>query len=192
MTTTKLHINLNQGLIDVEGDEAFVRSVYEDFKKVLTTNRTAPSDPEPVEEVSSEPSVEQPARTTGKRSKRTPRKPSERTDSRPGWSLYKPQLDNNLNTASLSDFFARANPKTHAEKILTFVRFLEDELNIRPCSADQIYTCYRVLRTPMPEAFVQALRDTQNKKSFIEANSPTDISATIVGNNHFERDPAKS
>ena len=192
MTTTKLHINLNQGIIDVEGDEAFVRSVYEDFKTVLSADRTAQSESDPVDDVSSEPSIEQPAKTAVKRSKRPPRKPSDRTEPRSGWSGYKPQLDNSLTTTSLADFFAKANPKSHAEKILAFVRFLEDELGISPCSADQIYTCYRVLRTPMPEAFVQAFRDTQNKQGFIAAPSPTEITATIVGNNHFERDLAKS
>ena len=30
--TTKLHINLAQGIIDVEGDPDFVLKVYEDFK----------------------------------------------------------------------------------------------------------------------------------------------------------------
>lgn len=35
MTTTKIHINLSQGLIEVEGTETFVTKVYNDFKERL-------------------------------------------------------------------------------------------------------------------------------------------------------------
>lgn len=192
MTTAKLHINLNQGLIDVEGDEAFVRAVYDDFKGVLTVPNTAQAPNEPSDDGLGEPTIEYPAKTPGKRTKRRPRKTSDGSEPRSGWSGYKPQLDNSLNTASLADFLAKASPKSHADKILTFVRFLEDELKIHPCSADQIYTCYRIAKEKMPEAFVQAFRDTQNKNGYIEAPSPTEITATIIGNNHFEHDLTKS
>jgi len=33
--TTKLHINLQQGILEVEGEESFVREMYEDFKTEL-------------------------------------------------------------------------------------------------------------------------------------------------------------
>ena len=35
MVQTKLHINLTQGIIDVEGDVELVKAVSEDFKKRL-------------------------------------------------------------------------------------------------------------------------------------------------------------
>lgn len=33
--TTKLHINISQGIIDVEGDPDLVRAIYDDFKDQL-------------------------------------------------------------------------------------------------------------------------------------------------------------
>ena len=33
--TIKLHINISQGIIDVEGDAAFVREIYANFKDQL-------------------------------------------------------------------------------------------------------------------------------------------------------------
>ena len=30
--STKLHINLSQGILDVEGEESFVKSIYDDFR----------------------------------------------------------------------------------------------------------------------------------------------------------------
>lgn len=35
MTHTKLHINLAQGLVEIEGDEKLVREIYADFKPQL-------------------------------------------------------------------------------------------------------------------------------------------------------------
>ena len=36
---TKLHINLIQGVVDAEGDQAFVSKVYEDFKEILMLSK---------------------------------------------------------------------------------------------------------------------------------------------------------
>ncbi|MDH7800482.1 MULTISPECIES: hypothetical protein [unclassified Rhizobium] len=186
MSTTKLHINLNQGLIDVEGDEAFVREVFESFKSVLAERRGNTTDDLPGEEVIVGASSEAPSKTQQKSKKRRPRKQQEGTESRSGWGLYSPQLDNSLTTTNLKTFFEKSKAKSHADKILTFVRFLSDELSITPCTADQVYTCYKVLREKMPEAFAQAFRDTQNKQKYIDAASPAAITATIVGDNRFE------
>jgi hypothetical protein len=42
----KLHINLTQGIIDVEGDADLVRAIYEDFKDRLTEHISAKQPPE--------------------------------------------------------------------------------------------------------------------------------------------------
>ncbi len=186
MSTPKLHINLNQGLIDVEGDEAFVREVFESFKSALTESRGNAPDDLPDEEITAGASSETLSRGQPKSKKRRPRKTQEGSETRSGWGLYTPQLDNSLTTTNLKTFFEKSKAKSHADKILTFVRFLSDELSINPCSADQIYTCYKVLREKMPEAFAQAFRDTQNKHKYIDAPSPLAITATIVGDNRFE------
>ena len=95
----------------------------------------------------------------------------------------------NLDLSKLEDFYAKFDPKNHREKILIFAVFMRDILKKAPCAADDIFSCYRTLKdqTEIPEAFLQAIRDTQNKGGYVELVSPTEIKITIAGENYFNK-----
>lgn len=188
--TAKLRIDLTQGVLDIEGDEDFIKEIYADFKervsekKIRSTREDVVDDDDDASDSARAKSVSSKA----PRSKRAPRRvEGENGKSRVG--AYKPQVDGNLNLASLAAFYDEAAPASHPEKILVFAIFLRDKLQKPTCNANDIYSCYFSLRakTKIPQAFVQALRDTQNKGRFIDFNSVDEVSVTITGENHYQQ-----
>jgi hypothetical protein len=186
---TKLTINLKDGILDVDGSEDFVRSIYEDFKgevaKRLTIAPVAPKQidatpapsPEAIEALAEMP-----------KKARTRRAPISSDGQKPRSAKYKPTFDPTLDVNGLVEFYDSMDPDNIAEKILTFAIFLRDHRNMQSCTADDIFTCFYTVkdRTKIPEAFEQAFRDTQSRTHFIQVNSLQDITITIPGNNKFE------
>ncbi|AUQ75284.1 hypothetical protein [Phaeobacter piscinae] len=181
---TKLHINLSQGIIDVEGDVELVKAIYEDFKDRLATQTKPASNHEPTGN-----RTDDEAQQSTKRTKSS-RKPSTSKRSKPaeinmGINPDSPKFDKNLDTKDLKEFYEGYNPSSAPEKILIFLKFLTDKLEIESPNTDQVYTCFSAVKEKVPAAFAQAFRDTSSKKGFIDYNSATDIRVTIAGNNHF-------
>lgn len=194
MVAAKLHINIQQGLVDVEGDENFVRSVYEDFREYFATAKAQSHSPSKTPDLENSQDVTAPKSSSKSNSGKGRGKRNRVSEGqRSGWGGYTPQQSKEPDLDGLREFFSQYTTRSHAEKILIFVRFLSDEKGITPCSADQVFTCYRVLREKMPNAFIQAFRDTASKHGWINISSgPNSIETTIVGNNYFEHDLTKS
>lgn len=183
----KLHIDVLQGVLDVEGDESFVRSIYDDFKGRLAEQVTIK--PLPVIDASTSPRSLMAPEAQSPRKRKTSRQGGGSDNGKSKFADYIPKFDPNLDLAKLENFYANFEPKNHREKILIFAIFLRDELQKNPCSADHIFTCYHSLRTQteIPEAFVQAIRDAHNKGGFVELISPQEIRITIAGENYFNQ-----
>lgn len=191
MVTTKLHINISQGIIDVEGDPELVRAIYEDFKiQLLAGSTVRPPSYQDVDEADN-------TAENGKSKARAKRKPSGKKraasdDAGPNISADSPKLDKSLDTSTLVDFYERYEATNNPEKILVFLKFLNDELGIDNPNTDQVYTCFEKVNARVPKAFSQAFRDTSGRKfGFIDYKSATDIKVTTVGNNHFKFDLKK-
>lgn len=188
--TTKLHINISQGVIDIEGDPDLVREIYADFKAQLLSGAQPAATSH---ETSEEPQNETADRPKAKRRPATRKKASSGSEeSGPSVVADSPKLDKNLDTAGLPAFYDRYETKNNAEKILVFLKFINDELNIESPSTDQFYTCFEKVNERIPKVFSQAFRDASGRKfGYIDYNSPTDIKITTVGNNHFKFDLKK-
>lgn len=181
---TKLHINLTQGIIDVEGDAELVKAVYEDFK-----DRIAGSD------AAFRPLAEQQAETSTKDVPNDAKKPKRRPPARKkvntiegdvaAVSAETPKLDKTVDTSSLEAFYDQYEPGSAPEKILIFLKYLIDNAGIDNPNTDQVFTCFRALKMKVPVAYAQAFRDASSKRGFIDLKSATDIKITIIGDNHF-------
>jgi hypothetical protein len=183
---TKLAINLTEGTVHVEGEEAFVRSIYEDFKDYLSKRISSRS------AIVTVTPPEVPAQVTNEniqRKRRAIRKSSRLESDKPRAAEYKPKFRRDLDLSDLEGAYDAFNPRNHHERILVFAVFLRERFQIAPCTADDIYTCYGTMKakTETPEAFVQAFRDAQNKAHYIDFNSPQDIRITIAGDNHYNK-----
>lgn len=180
--TTKLHINLSQGIIDIEGEPELVKEVYSDFKSRLL--EAAANPPEASGSASSATNDDdEPSKPKRKRRGPTKRKSNGEQDST-GISSDSPKLDKHLDTAGLQEFYAGYTVKNHPERILTFLKFLTDVAGVDGPNSDQVFTCYKAVNEKMPIAFAQAFRDTSGK-GYIDLKSSTDMPVTIAGDNHF-------
>ncbi|WP_371055129.1 hypothetical protein [Rhodosalinus sp. K401] len=187
---TKLHINLTQGIVDVEGDVDFVKAVYDDFKDRLSGAGTPPSTP--LAEVNSPQSRDVgPGAGKPKRRTATRKKPAGTDNSTVSISADAPKRDKELDTSKLAAFYGQYSPANAPERILIFLKFLTEELQIQSPNTDQVYTCFLDVKEKPPGAFAQAFRDTSSKKGFINFESAEDITITTKGNNHFEFDLKK-
>lgn len=185
---TKLHINLSQGIIDIEGDPELVRSIYDDFKGQLLESLKSGNGASFAEEqggsIATEIRNESPAKPKLKR-RSSPKKKANGDEGSHGISPDNPKLDKQLDLAGLADFYNQFEPKNNFEKILIFLKFMTENLSIDSPNSDQVFTCFKSTGEKIPTAFAQALRDTSKKHGFIDYNSPIDMPITIAGENHF-------
>ena len=190
--TTKLHINLSQGVIDVEGDPELVREIYQDLKAHLQNSAGSISDGG--QSGGETPTDDPPAGKFKTRRRSATRKKAGDGSENSGQTVIadSPKLDKNLDTSGLLAFYGRYETKNNSEKILVFLKFLTDELHVASPNTDQFYTCYERVDERVPKAFSQAFRDASGRKfGYIDYNSPTDIQMTTVGNNYFKFDLKK-
>ena len=176
---TKIHINLSEGVVDVEGDAQFVQEVYSDFKQRLLS---APSH----SSLSATP-----PRTGGKVATRPVKQRNPQKEPRKVGTAdpdpANPRLDKDLDTSALKAFYAQFLAKSHPERVLLFLWFLTDELGIDAPNTDQVYTCYEAVDEKIPKAFAQAFHDASGRSyGYIDYNSPTEIRITTAGLNHYK------
>jgi hypothetical protein len=195
MGATKLHINIHQGIIDVEGDSDLVLRVYEDFRVLLlkAQETVVEDDADQGADGSAEKANggSKPEKTIT-RAKRKPRRTASTVgDGPPGAKLqsvtsYKPSLDKTLDTSKLMEFLVAYEPKNNAEYILIFAKFLSEKLGYDKCTMNQIYSCFSASRTKFPKYFGQSFIDTRgNGYGYIDFTNPDDIAVTMLGQNHF-------
>lgn len=177
---TKLHINIPQGVVDVEGDPEFVREIYADFKDKLLNEKSISS-----RSAADEASSEEPPKKAKIRKRSRTRDRATTKEATTGPAIDSPKLDKNLDTRNLVDFFAQFAPRNNAEKILIYLKFIIEELNISAPNTDQVFTCFRETRQKIPEAFAHAFYKMSSRHGFIDIKSASDISITIAGENHF-------
>lgn len=187
--STKLVINLRDGIIDVEGEQNFVQSIYDDFKEQITKAvKAKPSPPKQLEHHADDGQLDDNDDTPQHKDKtRKPTSGAKNGKAKSG--DYKPTFKSDLDLTALREFYNQYAPSNHPEKILIFATFLRDHLKLEPCTADDIFTCYFTVkdRTETPRAFLQAFRDTHNKTHYIDFVSTQSIRVTIPGNNHFNQ-----
>ena len=182
---SKLHIDMSQGVVDIEGDADLVREIYRDLKDHLLSGAPAPSR-SPPRAPEGAAAAEGNGNTKAKAKRRAvSRKKSEGDTGSSGISADAPKLDKNLDTSKLGAFYGQFEPKNNAEKILIFLKFITEELGQENPNTDQVYTCFKKTGEKIPKAYAQAFYDTSSKHGYIDFNSATDISVTIAGDNHL-------
>lgn len=183
--TTKLRINTNEGILEVEGEEGFVREIYTDFKAELAKPRAdAPAD-----------TSGQPSGTAAQKSAAKSQKPERKSNdnavkkkARTGKS-DEPKVDKNLDlsgvdgAACLKDFVAQYQPKTNMERNVVFIAYLKDEMNLEQVGIDQLWTCYHDLGVSFPVNMKQSIYDTSSAKSWINVPSLDALSLSVQGKN---------
>jgi len=197
--TTKLHINLSQGVFDIEGDPELVREIYNDFRQQLLggMNGLAQrhlSEPQPQLQPLDHQVLtmkEEPGPTVKSKRRPTAKKKASNNgdEGASGIIADSPKMDKSLNLAALPSFYEQFETANNAEKVLIFLKYLIDELEIDHPNTDQIYTCFERVNARIPKVFSQTFRDASGRRfGYIDYDGPSNIRVTTHGNNHFKFD----
>lgn len=189
MSSAKLKFDLTHGVIDVEGSEDFVLSIYRDFK-------------EKIEGVKATTTIKQQADsfqgTQIGRSKSTPAKaspsaPRQKRNGKPTPTIVRDlDLSGGGKCERLKEFFAQFEAKTNFERNLIFVYYLQHKVGMTGINVDHVFSCYRdVPGVKAPEALRQSLLDTSNRRGWLDTSNTEDIKVSIAGVNFLEHDMPK-
>lgn len=190
--TTKLKIDLSQGLLEVEGSETFVKSIYSDFK----THFAGIDLEEP------EKSTKRTRRTKSSAKKTTAQTsvPAAAPTGEPAPPLEEPVVkpappsppaytyldDLNLgaskNRPSLVEFTDAKFPITNEERNIVFLYYLQFILKLDTVTPDHIYTCYRAVRIRAPNN----IQNSFDRRGWIDSSDGT-LSLTEAGKDYVEK-----
>lgn len=184
--TAKLHIDISQGVLDIEGDAGLVREIYSDFKDLFLSHAPfappAPASAPPMPSDAPDGGSDTISKPKSKRRVSNKKKPNVDEVSN---GVPAPKLDKNLDTSGLSAFYGQFSPKNNSERILIFLKFMTEILGIDSPNTDQVYTCFKASGEKIPKAFAQAFYDASGKHGYIDFRTSTDLPITISGDNHF-------
>jgi hypothetical protein len=183
MTQTKIRIDLTQGIIEAEGTEEFVLSIYTDFKEQIQQT--------PVKQRSQ---TKTRRKTIAKKEKgESAKKRKISTGKTPPKIIKNLDLSGKGKKFSLKDFYEQYSPKSNFEKNLVFCYYLQQVIEHTPITVDHVFTCYRHIKgIKPPKALAQSLLDTAHHKGWIDTSSLENIEVSIAGINHLEHDLAKA
>lgn len=191
--TTKIKIDLANGLVEVEGSEEFARVVYDDFKGKFSAEPVAlrPPSPAPDAKVLHSNSESRP------KAKKRVQQVSAQTAT-PKKRLQQPTSIKTLDLSNgaggrLRDFYDQFEIKTNFERNLVFLYFLQQKMGIEDgITQDHIFTCYRdIPGIKVPGALRQSLLDTDQDKGWIDASDPWNLKVNVHGLNYLEHDLPK-
>lgn len=177
--STKLHVDVVNGILQVEGEEAFVREIYADFKERIdgafgaaTSSTRKPNNQE-----------EKPLPAKPKRKPNS----SRRSDGVANKAAkYVPRLDSSLSIDGLKEFYDQFEGPNQSENILIFTKYITGVTNSDVATANQIYTCYSALKVVFPKDILQALRNAKAKeRGYIDYEGTDIVRVTPIGENHF-------
>jgi hypothetical protein len=172
---SRILINYNLGIIEAEGEDTFVKSIYDEHKHLISNKSSIKTPARNDEKL--EIGVEE------KVSKKKVRKSNAKNNS----LKYVDGLDIN----GLKSFYNQKKPTSGLENNVVFIYFLSKNANINEVTVDHIYTCYKVLGLRVPTAIQQSLLDASHKKNWINTSSMSDLKVTTHGENFVEHDLPK-
>ena len=209
--TTKLKIDLSLGLLEVEGSEAFVKSIYADFKTHFagievpekskparrskrtvksspkSDNTPQPNSPPPEPAVQAEPSlpdVEVVAEPAPKPVPKQAPKSTRTTASQTTYTYLKDlDLEAQQDQPSLVDFMDSKFPITNEERNIVFLYYLQHMLKIKPITVNHIYTCYRAAKIRAP----LKIESNFDQHNWIRMAKNGNITLSKIGKNYVEK-----
>jgi hypothetical protein len=202
--TTKLKIDVSQGILEVEGSESFVKVIYNDFKThfvgIDTAHDLTPArrgrKVKAAEEFAAEVSAEIPAEpevviepaigpVISEAVVETP--PSKPEPPAPVYNLIKDlELGAGEGHASLVEFMDSKFPLTNEERNIVFLYHLQQNLKLKAITPDYIYTCYKQARIRVPLNLDNSLHIT-DQRGWIKTTKNGYMQLTSAGKVYVEQ-----
>jgi hypothetical protein len=201
MQISRLKIDFNQGLLEVDGSENLILEVYKDFKEALTLKNKSTilnlldgsSDNGQIEvkEISKDEMINE---TNVKNKKQVDYKKKSVSKNKKSTEVSG-QLVKDLNLMQeggkegLRDFYRKYIAKTNFEKSLIFAYYLQYIKEVEDININYIYTCYRhIPDVKVPTNLKQNLFDIAHRKGWLDTSNIESIKVSISGMNHLEHD----
>ncbi len=204
--TTKLKIDVSQGILEVEGSEAFVRAIYQDFKVQFLGEEAGEEEAQPTRRRRSRQSRQvktavkpspQPQKTTevvekpemtGAVPEAKPTPDSEKPLPTTTYSYLKDlELAATDDHPSLVEFMDSKFPITNEERNLVFIYYLQYTLKQKPITVDHVYTCYRKAKIRAPLDLQHSLEVTAKHRKWIRIAKNGNISTMAAGKEYLEK-----
>ncbi|MBN1993928.1 MAG: hypothetical protein JW953_14605 [Anaerolineae bacterium] len=191
--TTKLKIDLTQGLLEVEGSESFVKIIYNDFKThfagIDVTEELKPARRTRKTKTAATPAVPTPVFEPGEEAKSEPESlPKEPAPPVPAYTLVKDlDLGTQDGRPSLVEFMDAKFPITNEERNIVFLYYLQYTLKLKSITPDHVYTCYRQAKIRAPLNLEHSLRLTANQHGWIRTTKTGKMTLTPAGKTYVEK-----
>jgi hypothetical protein len=204
--TTKLKIDVSQGILEVEGSEAFVRAIYRDFKVQFLGEEAAGEEVQPtrrrrtrqnrqvktVAKPSPQPhqaaEIAKISEPTGARIEPEPTPDSEKPLPTPSYTFLKDlDLVATEDHPSLVEFMDSKFPITNEERNLVFIYYLQYMVKQKPITVDHIYTCYRKANIRAPLDLQHSLKMTAKDRKWIRIAKNGNITTLAAGKQYLEK-----
>lgn len=201
--TTRLKIDWDQGILEVEGSETFVKAIYQDFKaqflgeEVIEPTSKPPkrrrsrrakiaASPAPEAEKVTEPVVQPEVAPA-----LPPLEPVAEAKAPVPAQVYDFLKDLDLTATpdhpSLVEFMDSKFPITNEERNLVFAYFLQNFIKEKPITPDHIYTCYRKAKIRAPLDLAHSLRTTADHQKWLKIAKNGHITVTADGQRYLEQ-----
>ncbi len=211
--TTRLKIDLSEGVLEVEGSESFVKAIYTDFKahfiseeaaetslvprrtrKPRKSSKTKAASKAPAKEEKTtviEASEPAPAPLQEEQPAAQPQPESPQPKPAPQKPIYT-YLDNldlsaNGGRPSLVEFMDAKFPITNEERNLVFLHYLQNMRHLKSITTDHVYTCYRAARIRAPLDLEASLQSTARQNRWIKISKSGNLSVTPAGKLYVEK-----
>ncbi len=92
---------------------------------------------------------------------------------------------------SLLDFVKSYEIKSHADRIVVIIQYLNEILGIKTVTGNHLYSGFWELKCKIPTAFYQIITNTKTRDKFLDFTKITDIKLSIQGQNHVRFDIKK-
>ncbi len=198
--TTKLKIDLSQGLLEVEGTEAFVRNIYADFKAHFAgiappedkpaKRRPRRKKPEPAVTEQAKPEPKSLPDVSGADLEPTPAEtPVQKSPTRSRTTTYTYTIIDDIELAgtknypSLVDFMDSKLPITNEEHNIVFLYYLQHLLKVKPITINHLYTCYRSAKIRAP----LNIENTFDQRGWIKVAKNGNMTLTDAGKKYVEQ-----
>jgi hypothetical protein len=170
MSVTKAKINLKEGIIELEGSEAFVSKYLEEFRKQIQEVKS-PVTVTQMEKVQTHEVKEKPKKKVGK----TPQTVAP-------LSLDLKAKDDK---PALRDFFKKKNPKNHMENLTVFAFYLKKYLNINEMQMGHVVSCCKEVGCKVPTNIPEMFKNIQHRKGWVDVLTGGESAQIITQGENF-------
>lgn len=167
---SRLVVDLSSGHLEVTGSEELVKHIFNEFRAEIASRGARLPKADEVRVDDGRPSRETPNKKGG--GKRTP---------------ATSDVNKDLDTSGIDDFFERYEPKTDAERAMIFIKFLQEDKGMETATIQDVYTCFFAMKSKLnlPNMGSLLRNDSTRTKFFSQQDGA--IHLTRIGETHYSQ-----